>query len=170
MRKLLIPAVALILSFSCTHKKTLPEQLAAAFSNRLTGLDPKATLDSVHILWSTPINERLGRIVDDSVYVREYNRITWQLAAARQNHLRDSAAFYRYEIHVMEREIDSISKVIPLGDTTHSAGVLIGCAYFLRKNGVVVADSTLLYLDTAQVLRYTWYMDESMARTLQQMK
>lgn len=151
---------------SCTTKMPLDEQLKTAFSNHLHRLAPTAALDSIHVLWSTPVNERLARIIDDTVYVREYNRIKWQLANARAKNDRDSLAFYRYEIRVMEREIDSISKAIPQGDTTHQYGDLIACSYFLRKDGRAFSDSTLIYLDSAHALRYTAFLDSSLARSM----
>lgn len=165
MRKLLFLLALLSVLLSCSHKKTLTEQLTVAFSNHLSRIGPDATLDSVHILWSVPVTEKLGRVIDDTLYVREYNRIRTQLAGARQKNDRDSIAFYNYEIKVMEHEIDSISTAIGQGDTTRHYGSLICAAYSLEKQGHTANDSTLLYLDSAGVLRYTWYMDSSIART-----
>jgi hypothetical protein len=102
---------------SC-REKTLNEQLTAAFSNHLNRLDPDASLDSVHIIWSVPVNEKLARVIDDTVYVREYNRIKRQLAKARM------------------------------------------------MNKKAIRDSTMLYLDSVYVLRYTQFMDSSMARAM----
>jgi hypothetical protein len=164
MKKSLLFLGPLCLVLSCTHK-SLTEQLAGAFSNHLNHIDPNASLDSVRIIWSTPVNERLARTIDDTLYVREYNRIRWQLASALAKSNRDSVAFYRYEIHVLERGIDSISKSIEHGDTTHRYGSLISCAYYLKKNNKAISDSTLIFLDSAYVLRYTGYMDSSIART-----
>jgi hypothetical protein len=163
----LLPALALC-ALACSHRKTLTQQLKEAFSSHLTKIAPEAGVDSIRILWSTPVNERLSRVIDDTVYIREYNRIKGQLQSALQKNDRDSMAFYRYEIAVMEREIDSITKSIGEGDTTRNFGSLLSCAYFLRKDDRHFADSTLLYLDSAHVLRYTGYMDSSIARTLRQ--
>jgi hypothetical protein len=166
MTKLLILSFAWIL-FSCEGKthKTFNEQLTIAFSNHLKNLDSVASLDSVRILWITPVNQRLGRIIDDTIYMREYYQIRMQLARAEAKNDKDSIAFCRYEIGVLEHNIDSISKSIGQGDTTHRYGTLLSCKYFLKKNNKAIADSTLIYLDSTQVLRYTAYMDSSIAKT-----
>ena len=164
MRKFYFLLGLFCLVVSC-HHKSLNEQLAVAFSAHLQNFDPDARIDSVRIIWSTPVNERLARIIDDTIYVREYNRIKWQLANVRLTNNRDSVAFYRYEIHVLEHNIDSISKSIGQGDTSRQHGSLLSCAYYLTRHDKVISDSTLLYLDSAQTLRYTWYLDSSIART-----
>lgn len=164
MRKLLL--ASLLLLPACREKAALDVQLASAFGSHLKRLDPAASLDSIRILWQTPVNERLGVVINDTVYVREYNRINAQMASAQIKNDKDSIAFYRYEIRVLQQGIDSISKSIPQTDTTRRFGSLIACEYFLRKDGRTFTDSTLLYLDSASALRYTAYMDSSIARTL----
>ena len=164
MRKFLLFTFPLVL-FSC-HEKSLQEQLTVAFSNHLSRLNPDASLDSIHIIWSVPVNEKLARIIDDTVYVREYNRIRRQLARARMANDNDSIDFYRYEIRVLEHGIDSVSESIGQGDTTHSHGTLLSCTYYLTKNKKAIRDSTMLYLDSVNVLRYTQFMDSSMTRAM----
>jgi hypothetical protein len=154
----------LCLAISCRHK-TLNEQLAVAFTTHLKYIDADAQLDSVRVLWSTPVNEKLIRTIDDTVYVREYNRIKWQLVNARLANNRDSVAFYTYEVRVLEHNIDSISKSIGQADTTRQHGSLLACAYYLTRRGKQIADSTFLYLDSAHTLKYTWYMDSSIAKS-----
>ena len=150
---------------SCSHRKTQTEQLTDILSDHLTRIGPGVTLDSVHILWRVPVTERLGSIINDTVYMREYNRIRAQMAGARLRNDKDSMEFYSDEIAIMKREIDSISKAIGQGDTTHSYGSLMSIDYFLRKAGGTASDSTLVYIDSAGVLRFTDYMDSSLART-----
>ena len=164
MRNFYVFLTVLCLVASC-RQKTLNDQLAGAFTLHLKIIDPDVRLDSVRVLWSTPVNEKLVRTIDDTVYVREYNRIKRQLSNARLANNRDSIAFYLYEIHVLEHNIDSISKSIRQGDTTHQHGLLLSCAYYLTKQGKAIADSTFLYLDSAHTLRYTWYMDSSIAKS-----
>ena len=169
MRKYLPLAAAGCLLVACTAKKPLTTQLTEAFAHHLARIDSTITLDSVKIIWNVPVNERLTRIIDDTVYVREYNRIKGQLAGAAAKNDRDSMAFYRYEIRVMEHEIDSIAKAIGEGDTTHSHGSLVACAYYLKSNDKAIKDSTLLFIDSTNVLRYTGFMDSSIARTSRQL-
>jgi hypothetical protein len=164
MKKSLLYSCILSLLLSC-HHKTFNDQLTVAFANHLRNFDPDVVLDSVHILWRTPVNQRLARIIDDTVYVREYYRIRMELASAQANNDKDSIAFCRYEIWVFERNIDSISKSISEADTTHQYGSLLSCAYSLHKNNKAITDSTLIYLDSSHVLRYTAYMDTSISRT-----
>jgi hypothetical protein len=166
MRKFIL---LLAVSFSynaCTEKKSIETELFAAFSSHLSKINSTARLDSIRILWRTPATERLSRVIDDSLLVREYNRINNQLSQAlSKNADKDSIAYYRYEIRVLKQNIDIASKSIDKGDTTHSNGSLIACAYFLSINGRQLADSTLLYIDSLSILRYTSYMDSSIAKT-----
>jgi hypothetical protein len=165
MRKILLLLACSWVVVSC-HQPTLNEQLTAAFQNHLGRLDPEATLDSVHIIWNVSANERLARIIDDSIYVREYHRIRRQLANAEAINDRDSIAFYHYEIGVLEHGIDSVSESINRGDTTRSHGTLLNCSYFLTKAKRRIMDSTMLFIDSANVLRYTNFMDSSIARAM----
>jgi len=166
LRKFPLAALFCLFVLSCKHKSTLPEQLKITFSNHLRQLDSLATLDSVRIIWNTLVTERLGRIVDDSVYVREYSRLKTQLSNALQKNDRDTINFYRYEINVMEKEIDSITRSIPSGDTTKSYGHLLNCAYIINKSGKTLIDSTLIFVDSTSTLRFTEYLDSSLRRTI----
>jgi hypothetical protein len=129
-------------------------------------VDTSAVLDSVYINWMVPVTEKLGRIIDDSIYVREYARLKMQLANTQD---KDSLAFYQYEINYMEREIDSISKSVPTSDTTHVFGHLVNCSYSLRKNGKRRTDSTILFMDSTNTIRYSEYMDSAISRTARSM-
>ncbi len=165
MRKLFSSIFILLSVASCMHKQTLTEQLHATFSNHLKQIDSAATLDSVHVFFNVPVTQRLVTIIDDSSYVREYTRIKSQLTNARQKNAKDSIEFYQYEISYMEKEIDSVSKSIGQGDTVHSYGLLLGCAYHLKKNNKAKTDSTILFIDSTSVIRYTEYMDSALSRT-----
>ena len=166
MGKLTLTAFILLTCISCRQKQTLTEQLSLSFSHHLEQIDAAAKLDSVHILWNIPFNQRLARIIDDSIYVREYSRIKSQLAIAKQQNEKDSIAFYQYEINYMEQEIDSISRSIGQGDTAHAFGYLIGCAYYIKKKDMIRADSTILFVDSTHTIRFTEYMDSSLRRTV----
>ncbi|HLI92580.1 MAG TPA: hypothetical protein VKU83_03185 [Puia sp.] len=170
MRLSFIAAVTLLLAAACTHKRTLTEQLTSTLSSHLRRLDPVAVVDSVHILWTVPVNERFGRVVDDTVYIREYSRLKTELAGAQQRNEKDSIAFLHYEIAVMEKEIDSISKAVAKGDTTDRFGTLIGCAYYLRSADRTRPDSTMLFVDSTNTLRFTEFLDSSLARTIRHLR
>lgn len=169
MRKMIIAAVPLLLA-ACTQKKTLTQQLALTLSNHLVRLDSSARIDSVHILWKVPVTDKLGKIIDDSVYIREYNRLKGELASALQHNEKDSIAFVRYEMGVMEKELDSMSKGIDRGDTTEKFGTMIGCAYILTARDHTWLDSTMLFVDSTNTLRFTDFLDSSLARTIRHMQ
>jgi hypothetical protein len=166
MRKPAFFIFACLFVISCKQRQTLTQQLTSAFSTHLKQIDSAAVLDSLHILWSVPATPRLGRIIDDSVYSKEYSRIKMQLASAQQNNDKDSIEFYQYEIDYMQKEIDSISKGIVHSDTTHRYGTLIGCMYYVRKNNKIKTDSTLLFVDSTSTIRFNEYLDSAIHRSI----
>jgi predicted phosphohydrolase len=166
MRNPIIATFTLLFLLSCSHRKTLTEQLTATFTAHLQRIDSLATLDSVQVRWKVPVTERLTRIIDDSVYMREYSRLRAQLTSALRKQDKDTIEFYQYEINYMEQEIDSISKSIEKGDTTRRFGVLIGCGYSIAKNGRSKYDSTLIFIDSASTIRFTEFMDSAIRRTV----
>jgi hypothetical protein len=169
MRKLLIAIFALSLISSCKHKKNLSEQLSESFASHLKKIDSLVTLDSVHILRFAPVNQRLGIIIDDSIYRREFMRIKELLLRAQQNNNADSIEFYQYEINNLEKGIDSVTKSIDLGDTTHNNGYLIDCSYYITRNGKQKIDSTLVFIDSTSTMRYTEFIDSSIKRTIKKL-
>ena len=132
-------------------------------------MDSLASLDSIHVLSKTTFTQKLGRIIDDSVYMREFVRIQGQMQHARIKNEKDSVAFFQYEINYMKEEIDSVTKLISLADSTHRYGLILGCAYYLSKSQKKKMDSTYLFLDSTSTLRFTEYMDSSLSRTLKTM-
>src|SRR5258708_2098874 len=166
MRKSLFATFALLLIISCKYRNNLSTQLTNSFANHLKKIDSFAALDSVHILWNITVTQRLSRIIDDSVYIREFMRVQAQLSGAQRKNNKDSIDFYQYEINYMEQAIDSVTKSIARGDTTRKYGYLIDCASYITKNGKTKIDSTLVYIDTTSTIRYTEFMDSSIKRTI----
>lgn len=166
MSKTRIIAFALLLLCGCHHPKTLPESLAVIFADHLQQIDTAATLDSVQVRWNFPVTAKLGRIIDDSIYVREYSRVKAQLAGALATGDKDSIEFYEYEIHYMEKEIDSIAQGIGLSDTSRRFGSLVGCSFYISKNKKTLMDSTILFIDTTSTVRFTDYLDSALRRTV----
>jgi len=166
MSRITITLFALLLFCACHHHKTLPESLSVIFADHLQQIDSAATLDSVHVRWNFPVTEKLGRIIDDTIYVREYSRVKTQLAGALAAGDKDSIEIYEYEIHYMEKEIDSIAKGIVLSDTSHRFGSLVGCSYYIRKNKKILMDSTVLFIDTTSTVRLIDIMDSALRRTV----
>jgi hypothetical protein len=170
MRKTRLAIFAVLLVISCTPRKNLPEQLGESFSSHLKRIDSSAILDSVHIIWNSPMTQRMGRIFDDSVYVREFMRIQAQLARSKQKNERDSVEFYQYEIGVMKKEVDSVTQSIAHSDTTHIFGYLIDCAFYIKKNEKTKIDSTIIFIDSTSTMRFTGFMDSSIRRTLKALR
>lgn len=162
--------LAALLSCGCHHSKTLPESLTAIFTDRLHRIDTATALDSLHVQFNIPVTEKLGRIIEDSVYIREYSRIRAQLAGALLMGNKDSIEFYKYEIRYMEQEIDSLGRGIALGDSSRRYGSLVSCAYFLGENHHSLMDSTLIFIDTTNTVRYTEYIDSALQRTVRAMR
>jgi hypothetical protein len=170
VRRLFICLIVLATSVSCSRQKNLSEQLAAAISAHLNRIDQSAKLDSFHILWDVPVTPKLGRVIDDSVYVREYSRIKTQLASALAKHDGDSIDFYQYELNYMKKEIDSITGSIASGDTSKKFGYLIGCSYLIKLNDNEKADSTIIFVDSTYTMRYTEFVDSALKRIIAMIK
>jgi hypothetical protein len=166
MAKSAIILSALLFLCACQHRQTLPESLTAIFSDHLRYIDSAATLDSLHVRWTIPVTEKMGRIFDDSIYVREYSRIKAQLAGAMTMGNKDSIEFYEYEIDYMEKEIDSIGHSIGQSDSSHRYGSLVGCSYYLSGKMKKLMDSTMVFIDTTSTVRFTDFIDSALRRTV----
>ena len=169
MTRIRITVLALLF-FGCYHPRTLPESLTSIFSDRLRRIDSTAMLDSLHVRWNIPVTQKMGRIYDDSIYVREYSRVKSQLAGALSLGDKDSIEFYEYEIHYMEMEIDSIGQSIGLGDSTRRYGSLIGCSFYISKNNRLKIDSTIVFIDTTSKIRFTDFIDSALRRTVKMLE
>jgi hypothetical protein len=165
MRTLLLSITMITLIVSCKGRKNLQEQLNESFANHLEKIDSSSTLDSVHILWNVTITDKVGRIINDSMYVREFTRVKGQLVSAEQKKDKDSIEFLNYELNYMKKEIDSVTSEIASGDTTRKYGYLINCAYYISKNKKTKIDSTMIFIDSSFTMRYTEYMDSALKRT-----
>jgi hypothetical protein len=169
MTKIRIVVLTVLLG-GCHHPQTLPQSLAIIFSNHLRRIDSAATLDSVKVRWNFAVDEKHGRIFDDSIYVREYTRIKSQLAEALPMGNKDSIEFYKYELHYMEQEIDSIGRSIPLGDTTRRFGSVVGASFYISKNNKFRMDSTIVFIDTTSAVRFTDFLDSALRRTVKMLQ
>ena len=165
-RRCLASFFSLLILVSCSQRKSLPQVLTESFTHHLQQIDSSATLDSIHILWNIRVTQRLGRIIDDSIYMREFVRVQAQLAGARVKNDKDSIEFYQYEADYMKKETDSITRSIALGDTIRQWGHLVGCAYYLTKNRQKKSDSTYIFIDSTATMRFTDLMDQALQRTV----
>jgi hypothetical protein len=169
MGKLWVAILSVWLIISCTHQKNLSEQLNDSFADHLKKIDSLTTMDSVHLLWNTTVTEKLGRIFDDTAYLREFMRVQAQLLRAQQENKKDSIEYYLYEKNNLEKGMDSVTRSIAQGDTTRRYGSLIGCVYFISRNQKTTFDTTMIFIDSRSTLRYTEFMDSAIKRTIKRL-
>jgi hypothetical protein len=165
-KKILLATAAPLWMFCCKDPKNLQEQLTESFANHLRKVDSSAVLDSVHILWNAKVTQKMGRVIDDSIYRREFIRVQAQLSRAKVANTRDSIDFYQNEIDYMEHQMDAITKSIAEADSTHQFGNLIGTAFYLTLHQKTKMDSTIVYFDSSSTMRYTEFMDSAIRRAV----
>jgi hypothetical protein len=173
MKNIIIIAVAAILFFlSCTssRSKTIPEQLQSNFLVHAAKIDSSLVLDSFKVARIDTLVERLGRIIDDTIYKREFYRVQSQLANAVREQKKDSIEIYRDEINYMSPQIDSITKSIPKGDTTKLFGILASCAFRLKKNDKILKGMVYYFLDRNMNIQNADRIDSTIAFALKELK
>ena len=130
--QLFVALLFFILVVSCKHSTSLSDQLKINFAAHLKLIDSALTLDSFRLIGTRTMTQRFGRIIDDSIYVRELYRVKEQLANALKAGKNDSAAFYQQEVDYMVPNIDSLTNSISKGDTTRKFGTLVACDALIR--------------------------------------
>jgi hypothetical protein len=130
---LFIAFLFVTLVISCRHPASLADQLKLNFATHLQLIDSALSVDSFRLVATRPMNQQFGRIIDDSIYVRELYRVKEQLANARIAGKTDSVAFYQQEVDYMVPNIDSLTNSISKGDTTRKFGTLIACVAQIRR-------------------------------------
>ncbi len=145
--RLVIVVLLFILIASCTHSISLSDQLRENFTAHLKLIDSALALDSFRYMDMHPMNQQLGRIIDDSIYVRALNRVKEQLGNAQKAGKTDSVAFYQEEVDYMVPNIDSLSKSIAKGDTTRKFGTLVRCFAQIRRNNLTQKMVVVYFFD-----------------------
>ena len=134
---------------SCENKPdSIQDQLKANFSKHVNKIDPTIIIDSFQVLRIDTMVEKLGRIIEDTIYKRELYHVQNQLDNAQKEGLTDSAEFYNSEIKYMLIQIDSLTNSIKSGDTKKSFGLLVICRYQIRKNNNHHRDLIYYFFDT----------------------
>jgi hypothetical protein len=154
----------------CHQSSSFQEQLDRYLAEHIKKLDTLVVLDSIRITQNIAVNQKLGAIIDDSIYMREYTRLKAQLAVAAALRQPDSMAYYRDEIHYMDKELDSIGRSIGRADTSSNFGHLIDCRIFISKLGRLKTDSVLLFMDSSSTLRFPQLMDSFLKKSLNNFK
>jgi hypothetical protein len=133
---------------SCNSKSAgLPDQLRVNFLLRVNKIDSTVHLDSFRIVRVDSIDQRLERIIDDTIYVREFTYVQAQLANAIKARKIDSVGFYQGEVDYMTMQVDSLTDVISKADTTKKLGIVASCNFQLSKNGSRQQGMAYYFLD-----------------------
>jgi hypothetical protein len=124
-----------ILLFSCELKPpSLSDQLKTIFLSHLNKYDSTVVLDSFRVIRIDSIDQRHQRIIDDTIYMREFARVQGQLINSIIEKKSDSIGFYQDEVNYMETQLDSMNKEILKADTTSKLGLLVICKIQLSKH------------------------------------
>jgi hypothetical protein len=173
MKNIIIIAVAAMLFLlSCTssHSKTISEQLQSNFLAHAAKIDSSLVLDSFKVARIDTLVERLGRIIDDTIYKREFYRVQTQLANAVMEQKKDSIEIYQDEINYMSPQIDSVTKSISKGDTTKIFGILASCTFRLKKNDKMYKDVVYYFLDRNMNIQNADRIDSTITFALNELK
>jgi hypothetical protein len=137
MKKISGMALAYMLFLSCGSKPvSLSDQLKTNLITHLEKIDSNVVLDSFRILRTDTIDKRLERIIDDSIYMREFARVQGQyINALIKGDRPDSIEYYKGEVDYMVTQMDSLNKEILEADTTKKLGLAVVCKTQVSKHG-----------------------------------
>jgi hypothetical protein len=135
MKKISVIGLSYLLLLSCQTKQApLSDQLRAYLQSHLTKIDSTVVLDSFRIIAMDSIDQRMERIIDDTLYLREFYRVQGQFIDANiKQQRKDSIEFYQDELKYMMTQVDSLTRVISKADTTKKLGLLAICRAQLSK-------------------------------------
>ena len=162
--------LAAILVLSCREKSpTLSDQLKKNLISHLKKIDSVAVLDSIHIVYNVPLNEKLLKIIDDSGYSIQIRNVKAQLLAAKEKNDKKGIEIYQDELNYMDKVTDSVSQAILKADTTRELGRMISIAYTISKNQKTRLDSALFFIDSASNLIYPLLIDYSIQNAIEKL-
>src|SRR5664279_3565997 len=112
MKKIILPVfIFTVLILSCKSKhKSLADRVKDNFLSHVKKMDSTLVLDSFSIIKIDTINRRTERIIDDTLYMMEFNRVRTQLANAKKGGRADSIEFYQGEVNYMQTQFDSLER------------------------------------------------------------
>ncbi len=162
---LLLLFMCIIYTYCGNKPVSIPDQLKANFSKHVIKIDPSIVIDSFQVLRMDTMVEKLGRIIDDTIYKRELYHVENQLVNAKKEQLSDSIEFYNDEIKYMLIQIDSITKSIRSGDTKKAFGLIATCRYQIRKNNNRSKDLVFYFFDNRMNLVNADMIDSAIYRS-----
>jgi hypothetical protein len=149
MKKIVAIAILTYSVISSCNTKTasLPDQLKVNFLLRVNKIDSTVHLDSFRIVRADTVDQRLERIIDDSIYIREFTYVQAQLANALKEKKIDSIGFYKGEVDYMTPQVESLTNVISKADTTKKLGIVAVCSFQLSKKGASQQGMAYYFMD-----------------------
>ncbi len=159
-----------ILLFSCESKPpSLQDQLRGIFISRLKKSDSTVILDSFRIIRVDSIDQKHQRIIDDSIYLREFARVKGQLINSTIEKKTDSIGFYQDEVNYMGTQLDSMNREISKSDSIRKIGLLAFCKIKLSKNNRSQNLMLRYLLDLNMNIWNTSMIDSSISRTVRKL-
>jgi hypothetical protein len=149
MKKIVAIAILTYSVISSCNTKTasLPDQLKVNFLLRVNKIDSTVHLDSFRIVRADTVDQRLERIIDDSIYIREFTYVQGQLANALKEKKIDSIGFYKGEVDYMTPQVESLTNVISKADTTKKLGIVAVCSFQLSKKAASQQGMAYYFMD-----------------------
>jgi hypothetical protein len=155
---------------SCESKpKNLSEQLKDNVLSHLEKIDSTIFLDSFTVIRIDTIDRRFERIIDDTIYLREFMRVRTQLSNAQVEAKKDSTEFYQGEVNYMLTQIDSLNKEISKADTTSKLGLLVTCKIQLANSKGKQVGILYYFLDLTMTIRNSEMVDSMIYRLSHQL-
>jgi hypothetical protein len=172
MNRLFAYALILMAIVSCksTPPSDLSSQLKKDASSRLLKIDSSAIIDSFKVMQVDTIGQRFGKIMDDTIYIRQLNSVREDLAHAKTRSRKDSIAYFQGEIDYMTGQIDSLTASIKTADTTYKWGIMAGCYYRVRKNTRQAHDSIYYFIQKSGEIVNSEMLDSFIVRSYRKLK
>ena len=172
MKKPIFVVFILLGIISCKSKPApdLSSQLRTDLSARLLKVDSLAHIDSFKVLGVDTIVPRLGKIIDDTIYIRLLHSVQEQLAHAKTRPRKDSIRYFQEEINYMQGQIDTLTESIKTADTTRKFGILARCYYQVSKNGKFKADAIYYFIRNNGYILNDEMLDSTITRSYRAVK
>ena len=170
MKKIALLVVILGITFGCKSRPDLSSQLKTDLSSRLLKVDSSVVIDSFKIMGVDTLNAKLGKIIDDTVYIRLLHSVQKQLSHALTRPRKDSIEYFQGEIDYMSGQIDTLTESIKTADTTHKFGILARCYYQISKNGKNNKGSLFYFIKSTGYIINSEMLDSIIIRTYRGLK
>ena len=170
MNKLNLAIVLLTILNGCSNPPDLSNQLKTHFSSRLAKIDSAAIIDSFRIIGIDSSHEKMGKIIDDTIYIRLLHSVQAQLAHALTRKNKDSIEYFQDEIKYMSGQIDTLTNSISTADTVRKYGILVRCFYQISKDGRRKGDSIYYFFDNKMHLLDSDLVDSLIILSYRQIK